>query len=147
MKKLLLPGILAVFLLPLISQAVPLDVPYQIYVSTAAGNVNSIILSTTNFPSPVASINNNVAQYQWCIENLMVASGGTSAVTIAYSTSTLSPSTTDYSAIETSGSTYQDRMSYRVPYCAPVGNPIVKVNSTINGSTITVQGYLWKGWN
>lgn len=146
MKRLFVPGILSVFLfLPAKSQAQPLDVPYQIYFATTAAN--SIVVSTANFPSPSASVNANVASYQWCIDHAVVTAPSASTFTMAWSTGTLSAPTTDYAVVTAANVPYDAQWPYRDPYCAPVGQPILKINSTVAGSSITVQGYLWKGWN
>lgn len=147
MKKLLLPGILMVFtlFLPSGSQAQPMDFPYQISITTKA--FTSITISTANFPSPVSSINNNVGNYQWCIDRVVVSASSPAAFTMAWSTSTLTNSTTDYAVVVATGTPYQDEWSNRDPYCAPVGFPVLKLISSVAGSTITAQGYLWKGWN
>lgn len=147
MKKLLLPGILAVFtlFLPSRSQAQPMDFPYQISITTVA--FTSLVISTANFPSPSAAVNANVANYQWCVDQITVSAAGTASFTMAWSTSTLTRATTDYAVVIASGTPFQDEWSNRDPYCAPVGSPVLKLNSSVSGSTITAQGFLWKGWN
>lgn len=148
MKRVLLPGMLAVFLfLPRESQAVPLDVPYQILVSTAIFNGTTIVLSTNNFPSGSAYINGNVGNYQWCVSNLVISAPSASQFTMFWSTSPLTVGTTDYAASIVAGTAYQANFNYRTPYCAPVGDPILTLKSSVSGSTITASGYLWKGWN
>lgn len=146
MKKFLVPGILAgLFLfLPLKSQATPIDVPYQIYFSTVAGS--QVIISTRNFPSGVPSVNDNVALYQWCIDNVVLSAPAPSNFTMYWSTSALTTGTTGYSIV-TSTTPYQAQWPYRDPFCVPVGSPVVTLKSSVAGSTITAQGYLWKGWN
>lgn len=151
MKKFLLHGMLAVFLfLPRESHAVPLDVPYQILVSTTFGsgqNATSLVISTNNFPSPVSSVNANVASYQWCISNLVVSAPSAGQFTMFWSTSPLTVGTTDYSASLVANTSYQSNFNYRTPYCAPVGDPILTLKSSVSGSTITAGGYLFRGWN
>jgi len=145
MQKLLLPGILAVFLfLPSRSQAQPIDFPYQISITTTA--VSSIVISTANFPSPSAYVNSNVGNFQWCISKVVVSATSASTFTMAWSTSTLTAATTDYLAVTAANSPFTDLFE-RNPYCAPVGYPILKLNSSVATSTITAQGFLWKGWN
>lgn len=148
MKKFLLAGALAVFtlFLPSKSHANPLDVPYGIlFTTTSAG---SIVVSTTNFPSASVSVNSNVATAQWCINHLIVSAPDVaSTVTIAWSTSTLTAATTDYLVVTSTGVPYNDQWSYRQPYCAPVGNSIVAVTSTKSTAKITLEGYLFRGWN
>lgn len=149
MKKLLLPGILAVFslFLPPRSQAVPLDVPYQILVSTAVFNATTIVISTNNFPSGSASVNSLVGSYQWCVSNLVVSAPSSGAFTMFWSTSAITNGTTDYAAVTVANTAYQANFDYRTPYCAPVGDPFLTLKSSVAGSTITASGYLWKGWN
>lgn len=147
MRKLLLPGILAVLFLflPLRSQAYPLDVPYQIYFSTVA--YNSVIISTTNFPSGSAYVNSLVGSYQWCIEQVTVSNAAANSFSMFWSSSTLLPGTTDYQATATAAVPFDTNFNYRTPYCAPVGWPVLKLNTSVVNSTITARGYLWKGWN
>lgn len=149
MKKFLLPGILTAFalFLPSRSQANPLDVPYQILVDTTAST--SVTLSTTNFPSLVPSVNSNVANYAWCLSHVVVSGNGSanSTFTIAWSSTTSSSASTDYSVVVPTATIYNQTWEYRTPYCAPVGWPIVKLNTTGSGVSITAEGYLWKGWN
>jgi hypothetical protein len=148
MKKLLLPGMLAVFLfLPRESQAVPLDIPYQILISTVVQNATTIVISTNNFPSGSAFVNSNVANYQWCISDLIVSAPSAASFTMFWSTSPLTTGTTDYAAALVANTAYQSNFNYRTPYCAPVGDPILTLKSSVSGSTITASGYLWKGWN
>jgi hypothetical protein len=125
----------------------PISIPYQIVVDTQ--NANSIIISTNNFPGANSSISNNVVNEQWCISHLIVSStAAASTVTIAWATSTaLSPMTTDYYAItHGSGIPYDVMWGIQSPYCAPVGQSVVKINSSVSGSSITVEGFLFKGW-
>lgn len=147
MKKFLLPGILAVLFLflPLRSPAVPLDMPYLINISTTAQN--QVVLSTANFPSGVPSVNSNVALAQWCINHVTVSAVSAATYTMFWSTSTLTAGTTDYSATTAANVPYDTQWPYRTPYCSPVGYPILTLKSSVVGSTITAQGYLWKGWN
>lgn len=148
MKKFLLPGILAVFLfLPRQSQAVPLDVPYQIPVTTAVFNASMIVISTSNFPAANPTINTNVASYQWCISNLIVNTPSAGLFTMFWSTSPLTNGTTDYAAATVANTAFSQSFNYRTPYCAPIGNPVLTLKSSVTGSTITASGYLWKGWN
>lgn len=148
MKKFLLPGIFAVFLfLPRESRAVPLDVPYQILVSTAAFNTTTLVISTNNFPSPTSSVNANVGNYQWCVSNVVVSAPSAGQFTMFWSTSPLTTGSTDYSAALVANTAYQANFNYRTPYCAPVGDPILTLKSSVAGSTITAGGYLWKGWS
>lgn len=147
MRKLLAWSLWAAFIPFLLqrSDAVPLDVPYQIYVGSAV--VNSVVLSTANFPSSNATINANVASAQWCIQHITVSATSASTFTMAWSTSTLTTATTDYIAVTAANTPYDVVWPYREPYCAPIGQPILKLNSSVSGSSITVQGYLFKGWN
>lgn len=147
MRKLLSPGILAVFFLflPLKSQAVPLDVPYQILVSTV-NNTSTIVISTSNFSSLVPSINANVATAQWCIEHAVVSTPSAASFSMSWSTSTTGVSTTDYVAATVANTPYDTNFQYRDPYCAPVGNTVLTLKSSVAGSTITASGYLFRGW-
>lgn len=149
MKKFLSPGILAVlsFFLPLRSQAVPLDVPYQIYIDTVTLAGGQLVISTNTFPSPVAAVNANILNYQWCLENVIVNSPSAGLFQIASSTSTLTPSTTDYYSYTQANVPLNVGFNYRTPYCAPQGNAVLRLTPNVAGSTMTVQGYLWKGWN
>ena len=148
MRKLLLPGILAVFFLflPLESQAVPLDVPYQILVTTTVFNASSLVISTNNFPSLVPSVNANVGIYQWCIDHAVVSTPSAGLFTMFWSTSPLTVGTTDYAAATVANTAYDTNLNYRMPYCAPVGDPILTLKSSVSGSTITASGFLYKGW-
>lgn len=148
MRKLLLPVILAVFalFLPSKSQAWPITLPYQIVVDT--WNINSVQLSTTNFPSGVPSVNQNVVNDQWCISHLVVSSTGAAQnVTIAWSTGTLGPYTTDYYVTtHPQGIPYDEQWGVQSPYCAPTGSTNVKITASgVIASTISVEGFLWKG--
>lgn len=147
MKKLLLPGILAVLalFLPLKSQAVPLDVPYQIFVSTT--NAQKIVLSTTTFPSASAAVNANVANYQWCIEKAVHSSASAANFTFGWATSAQATPNVDLFVGTSAGVPFTFAGNYRDPYCAPVGQTVLTINSSVATSSISVQGYLWKGWN
>ena len=150
MRKFLIPGILAGLLLflPYRSQAVPMDVPYQILVSTVSiPNTGKVVLSTTNFPSPNATVNSLVGSYQWCVNKAVVSNTAASNFTIFWATSTLTSGTTDYWATTTAAVPYDTNFNYRDIYCAPVGQAVVTLFDSATTSTITVQGILWKGWN
>ena len=149
MKKFLLPGVLAVFafILPLKSQAVPLDVPYQLYVDTVTIAGGQLVISTATFPSGSSIVNSNVANYQWCLENVVVNSPSNGLFQIAYATSTLNASTTDYYSYTQANVALNVGFNYRTPYCAPVGQAVLRLTPSVSGSTMTVQGYLYKGWN
>lgn len=148
MRKILLPGILTVFalFLPLKSQAVPLDVPFQLALTTTS-TTGSIVISTTNFPSGVPSVNASVANYQWCFDRITVSCPNADSFSIFWSTSALTAGTTDYVVITSSGVPFDADFGYREPYCAPVGQPVVTLKSSVTGSTISASGYLWKGWS
>lgn len=148
MKKFLLPGILAVLslFLPFRSQAVPLDVPYQILVSTVSTN-GILVLSTATFPSGSATVNSNVGSYQWCVSKAVVSCASADNFSIFWATAPVLSGTTDYMATTTAAVPFDTDFAYRTPYCAPVGAAIVTLKSSVALSTITVQGYLWKGWN
>ena len=148
MKKFLLPGILAVvfLFLPSRSQAVPVDMPYQILVSTV-NTAGVVVLSTANFPSPNTTVNSLVASYQWCVEQADVSCPSAANFTIYWATSTISNGTTDYAVVTSSGVPFDTNFQYRTPYCAPVGKTVVTLQSSVATSTITARGYLWKGWN
>lgn len=148
MKKFLLPGILAVFtlFLPSRSQAIPLDVPYQILITTT-NNTGSLVVSTANFPSVNTTINSNVALYQWCFDRLTISCASADNFSIFWATSTISNGTTDYMVTTAAGVPFDVDLSYREPYCAPVGQAVVTLKSSVALSTITASGYLWKGWN
>lgn len=148
MKKFLLPGILAALFLflPLRSQAIPLDVPYQILIDTTNAS-GTIVVSTANFPSGVPSVNSSVANYQWCFDRVTVSCASADNFSIFWATSTLTNGTTDYQVTTAAGVPFDADLGYREPYCAPVGQAIVTLKSSVALSTITVEGYLWKGWN
>ena len=59
---------------------------------------------------------------------------------------TLSPSTTDYIVVTSTGVPYDTQWGYRVPYCAPMGAVVAKITSSVVGSIITMEGFVWKGW-
>lgn len=146
MRRITLLGVLAVFLfLPSQLRAGPLDTPYQILVSTT--NIASIVFSTANFPSPVSSINSNVAQYQWCIDHVVVSANAASTFTMFWATSTISAGTTDYLVVTLANAPYDGQWPYRQPYCAPIGDPILTLKSSVAGSTVTAEGFLFKGMN
>lgn len=148
MRKFLLAGVLA-FCFTSVSRADPLDVPYQILVDTVGFGV--VTLSTSNFASPVGAINNGVLNSKWCVDHVVVSGGGSPVTfTMAWSTgpTTLTNPTTDYVVVTTSGVPYDSQWPYRDPYCAPTGQAILQLRTSgVTTSTITVQGYLWKGWN
>jgi hypothetical protein len=148
MNKFLLPGILAGFLLflPSRSQAVPLDVPYQILVTTT-NNTGTLVISTANFPSGSTAINANVATSQWCISKALVSCAVPANFSMFWSTSTITSGTTDYMVTTATAVPFDTNFTYRTPYCAPVGQPILTLKSNVAQSTITVQGYLFKGGN
>ena len=148
MKKFLLPGILAVvfLFLPSRSQAAPIDVPYQILV-TSYSTTGSLVISTTNFPSPNTTVNSLVASYQWCIDRMTISCASADSVTIYSSTSPITSGTTNYAVTTAAAIPFDADLGYREPYCAPVGSPIVTINSSVAASTITIEGYLFKGWN
>jgi hypothetical protein len=148
MKKFLLPGILAVLslFLPSRSQADPLDIPYQIKFDTVAYGT-TLVISTTNFPSPNATVNSLVASYEWCIEQANISNASATSFTMAWSTTTLSAATTDYQVTTAAGVPFDTNFHYRTPYCTPVGWPILTLKTSVVNSTMTVRGYLWKGWN
>ena len=135
-------------------QAWPIGTPYRIIVDTWA--VNSLTVSTTNFPSGAPSINANVAQDQWCLTHMVISAPDIAAqVTIAWSTSTLSARTTDYFMVtHQAGIPYDTQWGNTSPYCAPIGYPILTVTvssgttlGSVSGSTITLEGFLWNGEN
>lgn len=137
----------AVFLfLPRLSQAVPLDVPYQILVSTV-NNTGTVVISTANFPSGNPTVNTLAASYQWCISNAVCSSPSAGLFSMSWSTSTTGVFTTDYEAATVANTAFSANFNYRTPYCAPVGDTVLKLISSVSGSTITASGYLWKGWN
>lgn len=148
MKKFLLPGILAVFslFLPLRSQAIPIDVPYQILIDTT-NNSGTLVVSTANFPSASAFVNSQVGSFQWCFDRITVSCASADNFSIFWATSTITPGTTDYQATTAAGTPFDVDLGYREPYCAPVGQAVVTLKSSVALSTITVEGYLWKGWN
>lgn len=149
MRKITALGILAVFtlFLPSRSQAVPIDVPYQLLVATTS-NISQLVISSTAFPSPVGSINSSVGSYQWCLERGEITSPSAATFSVFWSTAVfgLNTGTTDYIIATSSGVPYAMPLNYRTPYCAPTGAAIT-LKSSVAGSTITVGGYLFKGWN
>lgn len=147
MKKFLLPGILTVFalFLPSRSQAVPMDVPYQIYFSTVA--FNTLVVSTANFPSGNTTVNSLVASYQWCLEQANVSNAAANNFSMFWATSTVSAGTTDYMVTTTAAVPFDTNFRYRSFYCAPVGQPVLTLKTSVVNSTITARGFLWKGWN
>lgn len=148
MKKILLPGILAVFvfLLPSKSQALPIDVPYQIAFSSTNSS-GALVVSTANFPSPNATVNSLVGSYQWCLDRVTVSCPSADNFSIFWATSTITPGTTDYMVTIAAGVPFDADLGYREPYCAPVGQAVITLKSNVVGSTITASGYLFRGWN
>ena len=148
MKKFLIPGILAVFalFLPARSQADPLDIPYQIQFDTVAYGT-TVVISTANFPSLNTTVNSLVASYEWCIEQVNVSNTAATSFTMAWSSTTLSPATTDYQVTTQAAVPFDTNFQYRTPYCTPVGWPVLTLKTSVSNSTMTVRGYLWKGWN
>lgn len=148
MRKFLTAGILAVFtlFLPSKSHAVPLDTPYKIIVDTVSVTGN-IVLSTTNFPSANTSVNSSTSTYNWCIAHLVVSAVLPSVLTMYWGQEVGSPGTTDYVVVTSTGFPYDSDWSYRTPYCAPVGNNALTIHDSIATSTITLEGFLYTGWN
>lgn len=148
MKKFLLPGILAVLFLflPPKSQAAPIDVPFQILIDST-NNTGTLVVSTTNFPSPNVTVNSLVGNYQWCFDRITVSCASADSFSIFWATSTLSSGTTDYLVTTAAGVPFDADLGYREPYCAPVGQSVVTLKSSVAASTITLEGFLWKGWN
>lgn len=148
MKKFLLPGILAALFLflPLRSQAVPLDVPYQILVTTVS-NTGVLVISTANFPSPSSGVNNAVASYQWCFDRITVSCASAENFSIFWATSAVTAGTTDYMVTTAAGVPFDANIDYREVYCAPAGQPVVTMKTSVVQSTVTVEGFLWKGWS
>lgn len=150
MRKLFALGTFAVIslFLPSRSQAVPIDVPYQLLFSTTA--TTTLTISSTTFPSPSAAVNSNVASYQWCLERgeITVPSGAAN-FSIYWSTSSFgfNTGTTDYLVITGTATPYAMPLNYRTPYCAPIGATTVTVKSSAAGAVINAGGYLFKGWN
>lgn len=148
MRKFLLPGILAVvfLFLPSRSQAAPIDVPYQILIDTTSSN-GILVISTANFPSPNVTVNSLVGNYQWCFDRMTISCASADNFSIFWATSSLTAGTTDYQVTTAAGVPFDADLGYREPYCAPVGQAVVTLKSSVAASTITVEGYLWKGWN
>lgn len=148
MRKFLALGILAsILFIPLKSRAVPLDVPYQILVDTVSVG-QSVQLSTTNFPSGNTTVNTNAQSSQWCVSHLVVSAPVLPAtITMFWSTATWVNGTTDYIVVNSSVTPYNEQWPYRQPYCDPTSNAVLNIRSSVAGSTITVEGYLFKGWN
>lgn len=110
-----------------------------------------MIVSTTTFPNASAYVNGNVANYQWCITHVAVSSFNLpTTFTMAYSTAPftqpLTSGTTDYRVFTASG-TYEFVWPYRTPYCAPVGQKVLTITSSVATAILTVEGYLFRGWN
>lgn len=148
MKKFRIPGILAAFVLFLSarSQAAPIDVPYKILVSTTNSS-GLLVISTTNFPSANANVNSLVGSYQWCIDRMTISCASADNFSIYWTTAAVTAGTTDYMVTTAAGVPFDGDVGYREPYCAPVGASVVTLKSSVAASTITVEGYLWNGWN
>jgi hypothetical protein len=144
MRKILVSLILA--LSCTLARAQPLDVPYQVFVQTTS--VNSITLSSVTIPASAALINANKNGYAWCIDHAVVSAASASTVTFLWGNGTGSgATTTDFAVVSAANVPWDSTFPYRTPYCAPVGQSILKVNSSVAGSTVTLTGYLFKGWN
>lgn len=137
MKKFLFPGLLAVlsFFLLRNTQAVPLDVPTgSIIIGTG---LNTITLSSSTLP-------NNL--YGWCISHVVVTAPSAGTFTMSIASSTLVNGTTNYNVSLAAAVPYSEQWAYRTPYCAPNANYLF-LKSSVAGSTITYEGYSFKGWN
>lgn len=147
MKRYLL-SISAFFLACGLLRANPLDQPWQILVDTTFVTTSAfpgVVLSTTNFPSANTGVNQNALLNQWCVSHVVVSAASAPNVTLSWGTQTLTAATTDYSVTPAVGF-YDEQWTYRTPYCAPVGKNALHIQSSVAGSTVTVEGYLWKGW-
>lgn len=148
MKKLLSLGIFAVFtlFLPRRSQAVPLDIPYYVAVDTVAID-QDVILSTTIFKPANTGLTVSTSTYNWCLSHLAVSGKGvTTTVSFFWGQESTTAGTTDYEVNLSSGVPYDTQWAYKTPYCAPTGNNALHVHSSAGG-TITLEGYLFGGWN
>jgi hypothetical protein len=150
MKKFLLPGILAVFFLflPLRSQANPLDVPTrgnQIsppFSATASGFFDFVSTFTVTLTTPPVN-------GMWCVDKLVVTapSAGMFSVTYASTTANNSPTNTTIFGVWLAAATpYNSELDYREPLCAPA-NQLMTFSEGVAGSTFSVEGYSFTGWN
>ena len=139
MRKFLAAGILAVFVLflPSKSHAVPLDVPYGNTAISSFTVNSSLVLSSTTLPT---------SNYAWCLSHVAVSVPSPAMFSIYISSmNTLTPSTTNF-MVSITTNPYDTQWAYRTPYCAPAGN-YIGLKSSVAGSTITIEGYSFGGWN
>lgn len=126
--------------------AVPLDVPYQVLIDTTT-NTSTIILSSNTVPSAAGILNANPTGYAWCIDRFAATSTTAGTVTFGWAQSQGSASTVDHRIAVAALTPYNMPLEYRTPYCAPVGQNQLTVTASVVGSTMTLEGYLFKGWN
>jgi hypothetical protein len=113
----------------------PLDVPYGIRSFGVGGS--SVVLSTGSFASP---------EFGWCLEGVVISAPSAGTFTMHYTTATLTAGTTFYSAQLVANTALPLNWAYRTPVCAPPFSRLT-LQSSVAGSTITYQGYSFKGWN
>jgi hypothetical protein len=155
MKKFLLPGILAgLFLfLPLRSQANPLDVPTGgsggLGWIPAPDEISTATVTTGYFVDASTfgvSLTTPSVGYQYCVSHVVVTAPTPGFFEMWWSSGTLLPGTTDFIVSLSSGVPYDTQWSYRTPYCAPQ-NDLLNFFASVSGSTMTVEGYSFKGFN
>jgi hypothetical protein len=153
MKKFLVPGILAALFLflPARSQANPIDVP------TGGGRISAPMTTTGNgffvFTSTFnVQLTTPPVGYQYCVTHVAVTAPSQGFFEIWWSSQTTVAATgpmlgtTDYVVSLSTQVPYDSQWAYRSAYCAPFNDPLNFFTSA-SISTVTVEGYTFKGWN
>lgn len=142
MKKLILALCVAVaaILLPSRSHSDQFSIPYVIEQSTTITNA-SLVLSTRPFVN---------TQYMHCINHVTAEStaGGQFLFTVATVTSsgTLSPETTNYSIVLSTGFPYDSQWGNFTAWCGGANNQ-VQLKVTAGNYTISCEEFVTKGMN
>jgi hypothetical protein len=160
MRKFLGPtlaaGILAVFtlFLPSISRANPQDIPTgggwipaPDETVTVSSNSLGYFTDTTGAGGGFTiNLTTPPVNYQYCVTNVVVTAPIAGVFEMWWSTATLGPGTTDYVVSLSSGIPYDHTWAYKTPYCSPP-NALLNFYSSVVNSTMTVEGYTFKGWS
>lgn len=149
MRKFLSAGILTGFLfLPSKSHAIPLDVP-------TGGNAVSPPFTASSpgyfdFASTFSvTLTTPPAGYQYCLDKMSITAPSAGLFSIYWATSTLNglpQTTTGYAVWLAAATPYNQELDYREPLCSPPNN-LMFMNMGVTGSTMSIEGYTFKGWN
>lgn len=147
MRKILLEGILAVLIIfcAARSHATPLDIP------TGGGRIIAPSTFTANGyfsgkSNTSVALSTPVAGYGYCINHVVVTAPSAGLFEMWWSTSTTTSGTTDYMATVAAGVPYDTQWGSRTPYCSPP-DTLLNLFLGVSGSTMTFEGYTFKGWN